>query len=196
MVKEIGSGSYGLVILATQRLSNLFVAIKKIPDVFKSQRDAARILREITILKQLPPHPNIVTLCDVLEPSNDPQNFESIFIVMRHMKSDLQRQIASASPLQENHVQFIMYQLLSAVAFLHSAGVAHRDIKPANILLNSNCKINLCDFGLSRVIKTGANRNSLTSKLNKMLIDDYITPTQHSDKSTESTELELEMGMM
>ena len=91
---------------------------------------------------------------------------------MRHMKCDLQRLIASSSPLQENHVQFIMYQLLSAVAFLHSAGVAHRDIKPANILINSDCKINLCDFGLSRVIKTGDNRISLTSKLNKMLIDD------------------------
>ena len=72
---------------------------------------------------------------------------------MRHMKSDLQKLIASTAPLQEKHVQIIMYQLLNAVAFLHSAGVVHRDIKPANILLDSKCKIKLCDFGLSRVIK-------------------------------------------
>jgi serine/threonine protein kinase len=39
------------------------------------------------------------------------------------------------------------------VKFLHSAGVAHRDLKPANILLNSQCGIKLCDFGLARVFK-------------------------------------------
>ena len=142
-----------MVARAKARLTNLPVAIKMIPDVFKNQRNAVNALREVTILQQLPHHPNIVAIEDILEPSNDPNNFKTIFIVMRQMKSDLQKQIASAIPLQENHVQFIMYQLLSAVAFLHSAGVVHRDIKPANILLNSNCKIKLCDFGLSRIIK-------------------------------------------
>jgi mitogen-activated protein kinase 15 len=57
-----------------------------------------------------------------------------------------------------------MYQLLNAVSFLHSAGVAHRDIKPANILLNSNSQIKLCDFGLSRVINTVVNQSSLMTK--------------------------------
>jgi serine/threonine protein kinase len=91
LIKEIGKGSYGLVISATERHSSLGVAIKKIPDVFRSREDASRILREIKILKQLPPHPNIVTLCDVLEPSNDPQHFKSIFIVFRQVSTDLQK---------------------------------------------------------------------------------------------------------
>ena len=44
----------------------------------------------------------------------------------------------------------VMYQVLNALAFLHSAGVMHRDIKPENILIDSEGKIKLCDFGLAR----------------------------------------------
>jgi len=80
------------------------VAIKKISDVFKNQKDTARILREITILKEIPAHANIIPLYDVVEPSNDPDNFDSIFIVMRYMKTDLQKQLASAIPFKEDHV--------------------------------------------------------------------------------------------
>lgn len=46
-----------------------------------------------------------------------------------------------------------MYQLLSAIKLIHSAGIIHRDIKPANILLNKNCGIQLCDFGYARQLK-------------------------------------------
>ena len=50
------------------------------------------------------------------------------------------------------HIQFIIYQLLKALKFIHSAGLLHRDIKPSNILLDANCFIKLCDFGLCRSI--------------------------------------------
>ena len=43
--------------------------------------------------------------------------------------------------------------MLCALKFLHSAGVVHRDLKPANILVNSECVIKLCDFGLSRTVE-------------------------------------------
>jgi len=50
----------------------------------------------------------------------------------------------------EDHVIFIMYNLLCSLNFLHSANIMHRDIKPANILLDYNCGAKLCDFGLAR----------------------------------------------
>ena len=46
-----------------------------------------------------------------------------------------------------------MYNILSAVSFLHSANIVHRDIKPANILMNHNCQVKICDFGLARAIQ-------------------------------------------
>ena len=43
-----------------------------------------------------------------------------------------------------------MYQLLRGVLFLHSANIMHRDLKPSNILVNINCDLKICDFGLAR----------------------------------------------
>ena len=42
--------------------------------------------------------------------------------------------------------------MLCGIRFLHSANVLHRDLKPANVLLNENCQIQLCDFGLARTL--------------------------------------------
>ena len=42
--------------------------------------------------------------------------------------------------------------MLRGVLYLHSANIMHRDIKPSNILMNMNCDLKICDFGLSRGI--------------------------------------------
>ena len=44
-----------------------------------------------------------------------------------------------------------MYQILRALKYIHSAHVLHRDLKPSNLLLNGNCDLKVCDFGLARV---------------------------------------------
>ena len=43
-----------------------------------------------------------------------------------------------------------MYQIISAVKYLHSHRIIHRDLKPSNLLLNKNCDLKICDFGLAR----------------------------------------------
>ena len=48
------------------------------------------------------------------------------------------------------HIKFIIYQTAKALKYMHSAQVIHRDLKPSNVLVNSNCTIKLCDFGLVR----------------------------------------------
>jgi mitogen-activated protein kinase 1/3 len=50
-------------------------------------------------------------------------------------------------------MQYILYQLLKAVKYMHSAQIVHRDIKPSNILATENCEICFCDFGLARQIE-------------------------------------------
>ena len=50
--------------------------------------------------------------------------------------------------------------MLVAVKYLHDSQVLHRDLKPANILINEDCSIKICDFGLSRSISTNMDSNS------------------------------------
>ena len=52
--------------------------------------------------------------------------------------------------MTEDHLKYIMYQLLGALRHMHSAGIVHRDLKPNNILINDDCDIKLCDFGSAR----------------------------------------------
>jgi mitogen-activated protein kinase 15 len=65
------------------------------------------------------------------------------------MEADLHNVIAEGI-LKDVHIKFIIYQLAKALKYLHSGRIIHRDLKPSNILINSNCSIKLCDFGLVR----------------------------------------------
>lgn len=47
-------------------------------------------------------------------------------------------------------IQYFLYQILRALKYIHSANVLHRDLKPSNLLVNANCDLKICDFGLAR----------------------------------------------
>ena len=66
------------------------------------------------------------------------------------MDTDLFKIINSRQTLTNDHYKFIFYQILRAILFMHSADILHRDIKPSNVLINEDCTIKICDFGLSR----------------------------------------------
>jgi len=62
--------------------------------------------------------------------------------------------------LSDDHVQFIIYQILKAIKYLHSANIVHRDLKPSNLLASERCEIRICDFGLSRFIDETPKENA------------------------------------
>ena len=66
------------------------------------------------------------------------------------MQTELHRIICSNQPLTPEHVEFFLYQILRGVKYIHSANVVHRDLKPPNILVNKDCELKICDFGLAR----------------------------------------------
>ncbi|KAJ7960678.1 Mitogen-activated protein kinase [Quillaja saponaria] len=145
----IGKGSYGVVCSAIDTHTNEKVAIKKIHDIFEHISDAARILREIKLLRLLR-HPDIVEIKHIMLPPSR-RDFKDIYVVFELMESDLHQVIKANDDLTKEHYQFFLYQLLRALKYIHTANVYHRDLKPKNILANANCKLKICDFGLARV---------------------------------------------
>lgn len=118
--------------------------------VFEDEVDCKRILREINLLRKLQ-HPYVIKIHDVIEPKNL-DTFDTLYVVLELAESDLKKVIKSAIHLQIKHIQTVVYNLLCAVKYLHSANVIHRDLKPANVLVNEDCSVKICDFGLARSI--------------------------------------------
>lgn len=69
---------------------------------------------------------------------------------------------SSADPISMHSCQYFLYQALRAIKALHSADVIHRDLKPSNLLLNANCDLKVCDFGLARSTQTAEPNGSKT----------------------------------
>lgn len=160
LIKPIGHGAYGVVISAQNTETNEKVAIKKVPRAFDDVIDAKRILREIKLLQHFE-HENIISIVDILPPASI-DNFEDVYIVSDLMETDLHRIIYSRQPLSDDHVQYFLYQILRALKYIHSANVLHRDLKPSNLLLNSNCDLKICDFGLARGVEPDEDNMELT----------------------------------
>ena len=150
VVKKLGQGAYGVVCSCKDNDKNVLVAMKKIQNAFENLIDARRIVREIRLLHFLN-HPCIIKLVDVEKPK-DLSNFNDIYFATEFMDTDLHRVIYSKQMLSDSHYQYFIYQLIAGVNYLHSANVIHRDLKPSNILVNKDCQIKICDFGLGRGI--------------------------------------------
>jgi len=160
-----GKGAYGIVWKVREKETNETLALKKIFGAFQNSTDAQRTFREIIFLQELADHENIITLLDVLRADND----KDIYLVFEYMETDLHA-VIRANILEDIHKRFIIYQLLKAIKYMHSAKVIHRDMKPSNLLLNSECLVKVADFGLARSI----NSKTSTNEPRTQILTDYV----------------------
>ena len=149
--KAVGQGAYGLVCSGRNVETNKLVAIKKIPKAFEDTVDCKRLLREIKILRHFK-HENVLGLVDIIPPVGGMRDWKDVYIVSELMDTDLHYIIHSKQPLTDEHFKYFLYQILRGVHAIHQAHVLHRDLKPGNLLVNKNCDLKICDFGLARAI--------------------------------------------
>ncbi|KAJ7812529.1 kinase-like domain-containing protein [Mycena leptocephala] len=146
----IGQGAYGTVFTAIHKPTGQPVAIKKMVP-FRHPMVCLRTLRELKLLKLFAcAHENIVSISDVLKPPSL-DSFRELYVVQELMAIDL-HSIIRSQDLTDEHCQYFIYQTIRALKFIHSAGIVHRDLKPSNLLVNANCDLKVCDFGLARSV--------------------------------------------
>ncbi|KAJ5340276.1 hypothetical protein N7541_009400 [Penicillium brevicompactum] len=127
---------------ARDQIVNQTVAVRKLAGVFQTEATAKHMFGEIKLLKQLR-HENILNLLDIfMAPSED------IYLVTDLMSTDLHT-LLKAMKLEDHFAQFFTYQIMRGLKYVHSVGVVHRDLKPSSILINENCDLKICDFGLN-----------------------------------------------
>eukprot|EP00978_Attheya_sp_CCMP212_P023224 scaffold70598_cov60-Attheya_sp.AAC.1 len=156
LLRILGRGSYGEVAQAKDlKKGGIFVAIKRITSAFGQEVDAVRLYREMHVLRRLNGHECIIQLLNIVPPPKDDlDHFNDLYLVFEYVDTDLYKLIMSPQYLTTEHIQTFLYQMLTGVQYIHSSSVIHRDLKPANILLNEDCSLKICDFGLARIVNS------------------------------------------
>ncbi|XP_078021406.1 mitogen-activated protein kinase 12b isoform X2 [Epinephelus lanceolatus] len=147
-LKQIGTGAYGTVCSAWDRRMGMQVAIKKLHRPFQSKLFAKRAYRELRLLKHMK-HENVIGLLDVFTAEISLDRLRDFYLVMPFMGTDLGK-LMKLERLSEDRVQFLVYQMMKGLKYIHSAGIIHRDLKPGNLAINPDCELKILDFGLAR----------------------------------------------
>ncbi|XP_056243984.1 mitogen-activated protein kinase 12 [Seriola aureovittata] len=147
-LKQVGTGAYGTVCSAVDSRTGGKVAIKKLYRPFQSELFAKRAYRELRLLKHMK-HENVIGLLDVFTADLSLDRFHDFYLVMPFMGTDLGK-LMKLQRLSEEKIQYLVYQMLKGLKYIHSAGIIHRDLKPGNLAINQDCELKILDFGLAR----------------------------------------------
>ncbi|XP_078594497.1 serine/threonine-protein kinase MAK-like isoform X1 [Branchiostoma floridae x Branchiostoma japonicum] len=147
LMKQVGDGTYGSVLLGKSTETGEMVAIKKMKKKFYSWEECMN-LREVKSLKKLN-HANVIKLKEVIR-END-----TLYFIFEYMKENLYQLMKDRDKLfPESVIRNILYQITQGMAFMHKHGFFHRDMKPENLLCMGPELIKIADFGLAREIRS------------------------------------------
>ncbi|TPX34457.1 hypothetical protein SmJEL517_g02916 [Synchytrium microbalum] len=150
--KELGSGNFASVRLATDNETGDHVAIKVIDKrrFHLKPKFVTNLKDEISIMFGVK-HDNIVSIIDVYEDA------EQVYIVLELVPGgEMFDRITQLTKFTEEQTRQVMIQMLSAIKYLHERGIVHRDLKPENVLMVSkdlgDMTVKISDFGLARLV--------------------------------------------
>lgn len=156
LLEELGRGGMGVVYRARQISLAREVAIKMIlQGQLASAGDRRRFHAEAEAAARLD-HPGIVPVYEVGELDGQP------YFSMKYIAGRTLSQLLAEGPLSPRQGAEILAQVSQAIHFAHEKGVLHRDLKPSNILIDSDGKPHVTDFGLAKRIteSTGVTRSA------------------------------------
>ncbi|XP_072899994.1 serine/threonine-protein kinase DCLK1a isoform X3 [Hemitrygon akajei] len=147
--RTIGDGNFAIVKECMERSTSREYALKII-NKSKCRGKEHMIQNEVSILRRVK-HPNIVLLIEEMDTPNE------LYLVMELVKGgDLFDAITSTNKYTERDASGMLYNLASAIKYLHSLNIVHRDIKPENLLVyehqDGSKSLKLGDFGLATVV--------------------------------------------
>jgi serine/threonine protein kinase len=154
LLKPVGNGAFGMVYQTKIEETSEIVATKKV------YQDKRYKNRELSILKQLN-HPNTIYLYhSYYQPASDNKDEQYLFLITDWIPDTLQKTLRNFMRTQKQipliYLKLYSYQIIRALAYIHSLGICHRDIKPPNILVDPETQIlKLCDFGSAKILVRG-----------------------------------------
>lgn len=143
--RVIGDGSFGIVYSA-QSESGEQVAIKKMKRKFHNWQECME-LREVKSLKKFA-HPNVIKLREVIRENDE------LFFVFEFCEQNVFQIMKKGTPMREDQIRLVFFQVLSGLAYVHRMGFMHRDMKPENLLCNGIEHVKIADFGLAKEIRS------------------------------------------
>ncbi len=177
VLNELGKGAMGVVYLAKDPVIGRLVAIKTIKNSQSGEDDSEsrefreRFVREAQTAGILS-HPNIVTIHDIGEDTESHASFIAMeYIEGRNLKSLL----GEKSKFTWDEIADLIAQIAEALDYAHRKGIIHRDIKPANIILTTDSKVKITDFGIAKVASS-----NLTTTGQFLGTPNYMSPEQVS----------------
>ena len=174
--RVLGKGAMGIVYEALDPKLHRKVAIKTILisqlDEETAKDFSMRFVREAHAVARLN-HPNIVQVYDFGEEG------DIAYLVMEFIRGDeLKSTLTTGRQFDRKECVRIMCELLDALDFAHEAGVVHRDIKPANVMLDSQGRTKLTDFGVARVTDADRTHAERTQAGTMVGTPAYMSPEQ------------------
>lgn len=184
ILAPLGRGGMGEVYRARHTRLGMLAAIKVVSAKLESDPAAAeRLDREARLASSLN-HPAIVTIHDIGEVEGRP------FIVMEFVDGQPLSARLAAGPMKAREAVELACQVADGLAAAHGAGVVHRDLKPQNIMVTSDGRAKIVDFGLSKMapvpagpdVETAVQPGSLTAPHTVLGSAGYMAPEQVSGR--------------
>ncbi|WP_457784582.1 protein kinase domain-containing protein [Streptomyces griseus] len=196
LVERLGSGGMGMVWRARDEALHRDVALKEVrpPDPALADYDPegartlrARVLREARALARVD-HPNVVTVHHIVDPGEEGYPW----IVMELVAGSSLHERLAAGPMAPAEAAELGRGILSALRAAHAVGIQHRDVKPANVLLRTDGRPVLTDFGIAAIRES----TSLTATGALIGSPDYIAPERIRGTEGDPSSDLWSLGMM